>query len=1048
MKLSASLLAAASLSTTGFSAPPANDQLRESEQRQEQLGAEAKALVAALDVMLGEYARNGLAGDGAHSAGALRTQLDRLTVAEMRQVVDLLQQARTIQDKGAGVKTVADAHTAQKQVVTIIQRILTEHARQSQAAEIARAIDALADRQARNLQNGIELGRMAGGAKPENFEAVMQAQLETQRGEQAAIAEELQIATERVRKFAADPEHAAVAEKFKLVAQQIERIQPTAADAAESLKSGRLFKAVTDEKVSRDELRKAARAIAPREQGSEALRKAERELAQGIREQEQLAADTAKQTADTDFPKWIEERMTDIDPNRTLEREFRRMTPDQRIASPALRAKFDAEQAVKATQLAKLEDQQGELAAKVDQISADILEIPQSSQALRDAISRLQDARSAMLDADAPAAQVQQKAALEKMHAAHQEVRKKAEEAEILAARSGDKIEDLQRLKDAVENLARQEQAVAAAAQPDRAQQADIARRAEQMAQRAAELVPQAMEAMRQAAASTQRAEQALNEGQQAKAQQAAQQAATQLDQAARQMAQELAKTKDAKQELDRAQALIQDIAKLIEAEQKLSLETAKAAASKVPDDLRKLAQEQAAVEKLTTDFKSKLPGALALVAGSLNDAENAMRLAQAALKDADAPKAAAAEKEALQKLFDTQKLMNGLAQAARQMMGEEFADAGKMAEAANKLAQALQNVEGADKLLEQAAEQMGQQFAQNAAQAAQQAAEAAKQAAEQAGAARQEARQAGNQPAAQQAGDAAREAGQAAQAAQQAAKAAQQMANQPGARAAQAAQQVAEQAGKAAQAAQQAAKAAGQAQKSSQGQPGSQQAGQAQKLAQQAAEAAQTARQMANSAMQAAQAGAQQAGQNMQQAAQQLAQAAMEAAQAGGQLSPGAQQAAQQAAQQLAQAAAQAMNGQNADSQQAAEQAAQALAQAAGMAAAMQAGIGQQGPQGKMPGQGMKGDGQQPGQGQGTGPTKQANNQPSQGADGYKPGSPEAIQRAAREAALKKAAFVGLPAREREAIQQSLGEKYPEEFGALVEQYLLNLANEAAKKK
>jgi hypothetical protein len=56
-------------------------------------------------------------------------------------------------------------------------------------------------------------------------------------------------------------------------------------------------------------------------------------------------------------------------------------------------------------------------------------------------------------------------------------------------------------------------------------------------------------------------------------------------------------------------------------------------------------------------------------------------------------------------------------------------------------------------------------------------------------------------------------------------------------------------------------------------------------------------------------------------------------------------------------------------------------------------------------------------------------------------------VQRAAREAALKKATFIGLPSREREAIQQSLREKYPQEYGAFVEQYLLNLANESTKK-
>lgn len=149
-------------------------------------------------------------------------------------------------------------------------------------------------------------------------------------------------------------------------------------------------------------------------------------------------------------------------------------------------------------------------------------------------------------------------------------------------------------------------------------------------------------------------------------------------------------------------------------------------------------------------------------------------------------------------------------------------------------------------------------------------------------------------------------------------------------------------------------------------------------------------------------------------------------------------------------------MAGQNAPAQQAAQQAAEQLSQAASIMAAQQAGISQQQAgksqqpgQGQEPGPGMKGEGQQPGRGSSTGKKQMANNQqPSEGAEDYKGGTdPQAVERMARQAALKKADFIGLPAREREAIQQSSTEKYPSEYGAMVEQYLLNLANEAAKK-
>ena len=72
-----------------------------------------------------------------------------------------------------------------------------------------------------------------------------------------------------------------------------------------------------------------------------------------------------------------------------------------------------------------------------------------------------------------------------------------------------------------------------------------------------------------------------------------------------------------------------------------------------------------------------------------------------------------------------------------------------------------------------------------------------------------------------------------------------------------------------------------------------------------------------------------------------------------------------------------------------------------------------------------------------------------SDGAKGYEPGSEEGVQRGSRAAnAGRKPIFTNLPPRERAAIEQGQAEKYPEEYGPLVEQYLRNLANESGAKK
>ncbi len=1046
--------------------------IRESEQKQAQIQGETKLLSDTLTAMLGEYERNNLAGDDAATVRKLRESLGALSSTEMRQVVDLLQRARAASDPNATVRTVADAFTTQKQILVAIQRILAEHAREQEAAEISKQLHALADRQARNLRNAIELGRMTAGGQAENAGAMQQAQLETQRGEQSAIAEELKMIRGKVARFAANPENAGAADNFNAAAKQLEAVEPVAEAAAEALKAGQLFKAATDEKASREELRKVARQIAPREQGPEALRKAERELGEVIAEQRQLRDSTAGQRKQQDLDKWLAEKLAGEGKNDALPSKFRNQPASALRENPEIRARFENEERAQEAQLARIEDQQGELASKTDALAQKIAEVPRAAEGLKGATGKMQEARAAMQDANAPQAAQQQDAALARLDTAHAELKRRADEAEALAARSDDKVKDLEQLKNVAEALAREEGAVAKEAKPDAAAQADIARRANQLAQRAAAAAPLAAQPAQAAANNAQQAEQAMQAGKPAEGRAAAEQAAQNLAEAAKQIAQELAKAQAAQQQADAAQAALADLGKLIQAEQTLELETAKAVAlvsQKMPAPFAELGTRQGAVQADAANFRGTLTAMAPDAGQAVGDAAMAMGDARVQLDAAKGAEARVAEQRAIERLLAAQHLLGAMLDQAQAALGQpNAANAAQMAAAANQLAQAQQQVQQAQANLQQAAQQSGQQAAQNAAEAAQQAAQAAQQAAQAAQAAQQQAAQAGNQPAAQQAAQAAQQAAAAAQAAQQAAQNAQQMAANPGQPAAQAAQEAAQQSGQAAQAAQQAATAAQAAQQAAQqgaqqaaqagqqaaqnaNQQAAQQAGQAAQAAQQAAQAAQQAQQMAQAAAQAAQNGSQTANASMQQAAQQLAQAAQSAGQAaaqqGGRMSPSAQQATQQAGQQLSSATGQAMSGQNSAAQQAAQSASQSLAKAQAAMAATQAGLSAS--QGApMPGgQGQPGQGSQPGQGQAPGKNSQAGTGPSQGAESYTPGDPKAVERGAREAALKKADFIGLPARERAAIQQSLREKYPQEYGPLVEQYLLNLANESGKK-
>ena len=939
------LLLASSLVPVRAAAPanPAAERIREGELKQTQLRNEAQQLVEQLDGMLGEYERNGLAGDDAKTVAALREALAKLSGADMKQVGELLEKARGSADGGAAKKEVSAAYTAQKAVITQMKKLLADHLRNQQALELAQQLTQLADRQAANLQNGISLGQWTGGRKPENFEAAMQANMEGQRSEQASIAAEMKAIAESIAKFARDPANAAQAERFQKGVEALQKVTPNAEGAAESLKQAQLFKAVAEEKVARDALRKLAREIAPAQDHSEALRAAERELAKLIEDQKEIAKDAVKAVGEKDFDRWLDQQME----KKQLDPKLAKLPREQLQQNKDLQKRFQDQRAGRLNELLPLEDKQGDLAGKNDD-AAQKLEgaAPAAAADLKAAHEKMQEARAAMTEKNGEAAAKNTREALAAMQAAAAKVQQEIAKADAAAGKGGDPAKDLAQMKNDFQELAKQE--AAAAQNPDKSGQAAIAEKAAQLAQQAATAAPQAAQAANQAAANAQRAAQAAQAGQPAAAAAAQEAAAQQLAEAAKQVGEQLAEVQAEQQELAAAEKAAAELAAIIIAEQKLEMDTAKGAAlvaaKKVAPTAAFTGQSarQQEVRAKTDSFKNTLPVELAAAVPALGEASTAMYNARAQLEKLDGERAKAAELKALAALYRAQQAVGQIADEAREELAMNNA-----AQEANAQQQAQAQIAQA-----QAATAQAQQDLQKA-EAAQAAAAQAAQAGDQAGA------------------------------------------------------------------------------------------------------------QMA----------AQQAAQASQQAAAALAQAAQKAGQAAAQATPGneaAQAAAQQAEQAAAEAAAQAAaeNAPAAAAQAAAAQAAMAQAQAA-MAQA-QAGISQAASpkpgEGKGQGQGQgqgQGEGQGQGQGKGKGMGKgqgkgggagqpgQPSSEPGSGAEKYEPGGAgEGVQVGARKTAAKKASFAALPPRERAVIEQSQSEKYPEEYGAQVEQYLLNLANESSAKK
>ncbi|MEI9897996.1 MAG: hypothetical protein WDN28_30105 [Chthoniobacter sp.] len=427
------------------------ERIRQGEARQQQLRGDAQKLVEQLDSMLDEYQRNALGGEDTKTLQALRDSLAKLSVDEMKQVVDLLEKARGTSDAGEAKQRVADAYSSQKAILTQMTKLLAQHQRDQQGAEIAQQLALLAERQAVNLQNGITLGQWSDGKKPENFEAAMQANLQGQQAEQAAIAEELKVLAQRVTAFARDPENGNDAARFRQGMEAMQKVQPNVETAAAALKDGQLFKAVGDEKTARDAMRRLAKDIAPPPERPEALRAAEKELARAIEDQKEVAKDTAKAAGETDFDRFAEEQ-------KKLNPKLAKMTREQLRKDPHLQAQFNAQKNGRSEQLAEQENKQGEVAARSDEIAQNLAKTaPEAAADVKAATDKMQEARGAMSDKNGVVAAKDTQEALAAMQKADEKLRQELAKAEALAGKSGDPVKDLQALQQQAQALAQQQ---------------------------------------------------------------------------------------------------------------------------------------------------------------------------------------------------------------------------------------------------------------------------------------------------------------------------------------------------------------------------------------------------------------------------------------------------------------------------------------------------------------------------------------------------------------------------------------------------------------
>ena len=965
------------LCTVGFwmisaadAAQPLADTLLQQELRQDQIRISTERVGQLLRNVVQEYERNGLEGDDVDILRAIEKVLGKLSADQIQRVVELLRGARVSPDGKQATENALAAFAGQKNVSLQLRQLLLEYQRQQAINQLAVAFALLANRQDGNLREAVDLEKRVrtNSTRPRDIS------LQLQHSEQDSLGAETKLLIVRLAKLTKEMDPVAEPRpKNALAHAEQGKLADTQNTATTDLKSGNLLSAAGNEKSSRDLLFDIARLLSPNRDKAEVIRQAILALEKTIAEQKQIIEQTK--------------------------------AADPKVAK---------------TPTAEVEAKQGALADRTDSIRKDVEPVvAPAAEQLKESVEKQLQANAALNKPATPDAKQQatekQAEALEKMEAAKQTLEQQLakmerEKPQDKVASTKELLEQVQQLKKAEEAIKKETEKPAAELPKQAEKQAEVKNKTDEVKQKAAQTAPEAAKAIAEAARQMKKAEDQLAQNKQAPEPQQA--AIDALSKAEQQLAEQLAQLEKAAQEKAALEKVSQKLAKLIEKQQDLNFETAKAAemqAKNQPDknsakpdagkpdaakpDVKEQAKNQAELGKETaqTAKEAMEANAPAPANQALKKAEENMEAAKGQLQKPDAQAARPPQANALADLQAAKKAVDQQAAELAEQLGQPKPNDGEA------MAKAAEAIDKAQQKLNEAQAQL-----QKPAALAQQLKEQQKQIADDLG------------------------------------KMAKETPNQPQVAAAQqAAEKAADQLGKnnlpeAIGAMKEAAKAIDQAK-------GNPPAGQ---------EPSPALPQLGEKQKQLMEKAEQLAALNSQPAAEALAAAkeAIEPFAAGTQGPlPGQVAEALQAAQAaLSDAAAQAMANNAPPAAANAAEAQQALAQAAAALALSQSGAGKQAAQSGQ-GEGKEGEGQGQGQGKGKEPGKGTPPPKGTGDAGNFAGTGGLDGQ--RKDVKGNSRFLSLPAREREALLQSHGEKYPQEFGSLVEQFLKNLSDTTGRR-
>jgi len=271
------------------------EQIRQGEAKQQQIKVQTKQVAAQLQSIIEEFKRNGLAGQDVAVLEAIRSVLDKLSEAEMKKVIDALQEARSAGDDAASKRAFTGAVAGQKSIVVQLRTLLLEYQRQQTLYDLSLRLAALAQRQDGNMKNARDLAKSVGTRTGSSFGDDQKASLQIQHAEQQSIRDEVNPLLAKLETIYKESEGSTKERLGKALELVKGGALKMAMDASiESLKGANLYNAAGSEMTVRNQVRDLSRMIAPPKDALAALRQAAAEIEKAIEEEKSIIDETAK----------------------------------------------------------------------------------------------------------------------------------------------------------------------------------------------------------------------------------------------------------------------------------------------------------------------------------------------------------------------------------------------------------------------------------------------------------------------------------------------------------------------------------------------------------------------------------------------------------------------------------------------------------------------------------------------------------------------------------------------------------------------------------